>query len=259
MCVSLTTHRFHKIPTQTLDDEDLLCCGGSQTDTTRSTSNNEVNDVEVVENNNKGDLERNGDIDEGNKDAAREIVVDMAQDDCNPLSAVEYTHISLPLPGCDINGVNICSMATANVSRQAEGEATGPTASASKKWKLTSLFRNKDCAIEKQAIQDAITNEQKNQQQKVEKRCVPIVCAICLTEYEKCDRVSWSSNVECSHVFHEDCVLQWLISLGKKRSMNQLFAKHPTDEKLLQNQFCPCCRQDFISVKPALNASEESV
>ncbi|KAL7444598.1 hypothetical protein ACHAXM_009516 [Skeletonema potamos] len=167
--------------TLTLDDEDLLCCGGSQTDTTRSTSNNEVNDVEVVENNNKGDLERNGDIEEGNKDAAREIVVYMAQDDCNPLSAVEYTHISLPLPGCDINGVNICSMATANVSRQAEGEATGPTASASKKWKLTSLFRNKDCAIEKQAIQDAINNEQENQQQKVEKRCVPIVCAICLT------------------------------------------------------------------------------
>jgi len=220
----------------------LLCCaGGSLNDTTLSPSkNNEVDDIDE----NFEDIERNGDTGEGNKDFAEEKS-DMAQD-CNS-TAVEYTHISLPLPGCDVNGINICSM-----EEKADGQGKN-------KWKLTSLlFRNEDDAIDKQTEPVTINNDP-NQQQLVEKRSVPIFCAICLSEYEKCDRVCWSSNAECSHVFHEDCILQWLISLGKKKSMHQLFTQHPTDEKLLRNQFCPCCRQDFISVKPALSGSEESV
>jgi hypothetical protein len=224
----------------------LLCCAGSETDATLSPSkNNEVNDESIaLDANSKDNVERHGDIEEGNKQFEEERD-DMAQD-CNS-TAVEYTHISLPLPGCDVKGINICSMvADNNRVRQADGEATGPTTNVSKKWKLTSLFRNEDDAVEKQTEPDA-------------KRCVPIFCAICLSEYEKCDRVCWSSNAECSHVFHEDCILQWLISLGKKKSMSQLFTRHPTDLKLLQYQFCPCCRQDFISVKPALSGSEESV
>eukprot|EP00586_Coscinodiscus_wailesii_P020398 CAMPEP_0172502578 /NCGR_PEP_ID=MMETSP1066-20121228/161145_1 /TAXON_ID=671091 /ORGANISM="Coscinodiscus wailesii, Strain CCMP2513" /LENGTH=276 /DNA_ID=CAMNT_0013277881 /DNA_START=21 /DNA_END=851 /DNA_ORIENTATION=+ len=57
-------------------------------------------------------------------------------------------------------------------------------------------------------------------------RQVPNNCAICISEYEIGDEVVWSSNPECKHVFHLECMLMWLM---KK------------DEPL-----CPCCRREFI-------------
>ncbi|KAK1735667.1 hypothetical protein QTG54_013830 [Skeletonema marinoi] len=140
-------------------------------------------------------------------------------------------------------GIHICSLSEKESSQEGN------------KWKLPSLFQTGDDDASEKSPTEPVTN----QQQTVEKRSVPIFCAICLSEYEKCDRVCWSSNTECSHVFHEDCILQWLISSGKKRSINQSFTRHPTDEKLLENEFCPCCRQDFICVRPALIGGEESV
>jgi hypothetical protein len=50
-------------------------------------------------------------------------------------------------------------------------------------------------------------------------------CAICLTEYVEGDEICWSpSNDDCHHVFHRQCILEWLY-------------RH--DE-------CPCCRNDFL-------------
>jgi len=57
-------------------------------------------------------------------------------------------------------------------------------------------------------------------------RVVPNSCIICLNSYEPGCYVSWSSDKECCHVFHRDCILMWLL---KK------------DEPL-----CPCCRREFI-------------
>lgn len=59
------------------------------------------------------------------------------------------------------------------------------------------------------------------------KRLVSATCAICLDQYEPGCYVSWSSNKECMHAFHRDCILMWLL---KK-------------EELL----CPCCRRGFVS------------
>ena len=57
-------------------------------------------------------------------------------------------------------------------------------------------------------------------------RVVPNSCIICLNSYEPGCYVSWSSDKECCHAFHRDCILMWLL---KK------------DEPL-----CPCCRREFI-------------
>ncbi len=197
-------------------------------------------------------MESNNDVNIGNNDV---VVVrdgaDIAQDS-KPTAAgdavVEYTHISLPLPGCDVTG-DICNPEAATESRE-EGKG--------KRWKLPSLFRSGDDEDEGREDEDegreasetepAAINSQPHA---IEKRNVPIFCAICLSEYEMGDRVCWSSNAECSHVFHEDCILQWLISSGKKRSSIQYFTSNPSDEELLKHEFCPCCRQDFICVKPA--------
>mmetsp|Transcript_2151 Transcript_2151/g.3325 ORF Transcript_2151/g.3325 Transcript_2151/m.3325 type:complete len:322 (+) Transcript_2151:222-1187(+) len=241
--------------TLTLGDEHLLCCTGSQTDTALSLSENEeVNDGCVTTNETCKGTEKNGDIEKGNKDDVQDIGIgigidDMAQDSNSTATAADkYTHISIPPPGCDIEGIHICSC-----SMEAEKEDRQEV----KRRKLPSLFQTRDDDASKQSPIEPVTNQQ--QQQKVDKRNVPIFCAICLSEYETCDRVCWSSNTECSHVFHEDCILQWLISSGKKRSMNEFFTRHPTDEKLLEHEFCPCCRQGFICVRPALIGGEESV
>eukprot|EP00985_Skeletonema_marinoi_P007353 scaffold3221_cov126-Skeletonema_marinoi.AAC.20 len=213
--------------TLTLGDEHLLCCTGSLTDTDLSLSENEeVNDGSVTTDKTCKGTEKNGDIEKENKDDVEDIG-DMAQDSnltatAAADAAVEYSHISLPLPGCDIEGIHICSLSEKE-SRQ-EGN----------KWKLPSLFQTGDDDASEKSPTEPVTN----QQQTVEKRSAPIFCAICLSEYEKCDR--------------------WLISSGKKRSINQFFTRHPTDEKLLENEFCPCCRQDFICVRPALIGGEET-
>jgi hypothetical protein len=52
-------------------------------------------------------------------------------------------------------------------------------------------------------------------------------CAICLNQYATGDDVIFSSNPNCPHVFHGDCILPWLVKRGQ----------------------CPCCRQAFLPKK----------
>ncbi|KAL7542040.1 hypothetical protein ACHAXR_011464 [Thalassiosira sp. AJA248-18] len=57
-------------------------------------------------------------------------------------------------------------------------------------------------------------------------RLVSATCAICLVHYEPGCYVSWSPNKECTHAFHRDCILMWLL---KK-----------------EEPLCPCCRREFV-------------
>jgi len=50
------------------------------------------------------------------------------------------------------------------------------------------------------------------------------MCDICLLEFEVDHEVAWSLNLNCSHTFHKDCILQWL----------------------LKNHSCPVCRRDYL-------------
>jgi Ring finger domain len=58
-------------------------------------------------------------------------------------------------------------------------------------------------------------------------------CSICITDYEVGDRLVRSPQDECPHVFHEDCMLQWL-STGRKT--------------------CPTCRKWFV---PGMKIAEQ--
>ena len=62
---------------------------------------------------------------------------------------------------------------------------------------------------------------------KTKLRLVPNVCTICLCNYEIGSDVVWSSNEACEHVFHGQCIEQWLM-------------------KQREGPLCPCCRRDFI-------------
>jgi hypothetical protein len=49
-------------------------------------------------------------------------------------------------------------------------------------------------------------------------------CAVCLSEFKKGEKLAQSTNSECRHVFHQKCVVDWLV-------------KHPE---------CPVCRRHFL-------------
>ena len=59
-------------------------------------------------------------------------------------------------------------------------------------------------------------------------RSIPGLCAICLNNYQKGDKVAWSSNPVCLHAFHLNCLLDWYSVRRRKQYL------------------CPCCRQMFF-------------
>jgi len=58
------------------------------------------------------------------------------------------------------------------------------------------------------------------------RREISAACAICLSFYKEGECVVWSSNRDCSHAFHYNCMVKWIL-------------KKPPP-------FCPCCRQNFV-------------
>lgn len=51
-------------------------------------------------------------------------------------------------------------------------------------------------------------------------------CTICLCEYEEGEEIASSPNSKCTHTYHKECIVEWLM-------------KHDN---------CPCCRVDYLSV-----------
>lgn len=72
-----------------------------------------------------------------------------------------------------------------------------------------------------------------------EKRQVASSCAICLEQYRPKDSIVWSANADCVHVFHEQCILLWLMKRFKPA--------------------CPVCRQNFTKLTPDTLVSNEAV
>lgn len=69
------------------------------------------------------------------------------------------------------------------------------------------------------------------------------VCAICLDLYTVSDVVTWSSNQRCTHSFHRDCILHWLVIQDKNRRNARVRSQATKDDRSL---LCPCCRVPFI-------------
>mmetsp|Transcript_37247 Transcript_37247/g.78550 ORF Transcript_37247/g.78550 Transcript_37247/m.78550 type:complete len:298 (-) Transcript_37247:212-1105(-) len=181
----------------------------------------------------------------------------------------EYTHISIPLPGCNADCIDKLNKETSSDTEDLKqkqqhqppgkkpiirtlfgykgGNKEGTNASTS--TSNNTILESKEDPT-KTDIKDTNNNGGDDKAQNT--RDCTIFCAICLMEYEISDRISWSSNAACTHVFHEDCIVQWLVSLGRTKSKQQRFSEDPDEAQLLNYTLeCPCCRQEFIARKVA--------
>ena len=184
---------------------------------------------------------REEDISQSNKE------VKLENEDCDEEC---YTHVMVPCPG-----QAACQMPASRVA------STKNEKQPSRK-RLFVLQKDKNGRerqeTKKSDISDHSTEPPRGKGK--QKRNAPIFCAICLTEYEISERVCWSSNPECTHVFHEDCIVNWLLALGRTKSKMQRFSESLTESQLLNYALeCPCCRQDFVSISALMEDGDEHV
>lgn len=155
-----------------------------------------------------------------------------------------YTHISLPHPGYNKYGIR-------KLKKKPKPSTDEP---ANKQRMRLVLFRNNKNPVSKDRQAKEISGEEdddsdveNNTRSKDDRREVPIFCAVCLGEFEVAEKVCWSSNTECTHVFHHDCMKNWLEASGKKKQRHQRFSENPTRRQVLNfSMECPCCRQAFV-------------
>mmetsp|Transcript_11730 Transcript_11730/g.14582 ORF Transcript_11730/g.14582 Transcript_11730/m.14582 type:complete len:342 (+) Transcript_11730:134-1159(+) len=90
-----------------------------------------------------------------------------------------------------------------------------------------------------------------------ERRDVPGTCAVCLCNYTVGDRVIWSSNPLCPHVFHEECIIQWLFALLEKQRRREYQAQS-TEERRQQRSNRREVRQDNVDVEQTANRVDDA-
>jgi len=89
-------------------------------------------------------------------------------------------------------------------------------------------------------------------------------CAICMNSFGAGQKITWSSNSECGHVFHHECLLEWFMSVGKmawkaKIRRQERLGWEDKDTATIRKEICdfpklcPFCRRDYF-----LNGSQEA-
>lgn len=148
----------------------------------------------------------------------------------------DYTHIKMPCPG---QGVGICPGMYQKATKEADKR--------NKRGIFVKIKESKE--LDNNTINDISIMNAGQITQDTDKRDVPVHCAICLMEYDVAERVCWASNPDCTHVFHEDCIVNWLVYLGRTKSKLRIHSDQNvlTDAQLLNYRLeCPCCRQEFV-------------
>lgn len=93
-------------------------------------------------------------------------------------------------------------------------------------------------------------------------RQVTNCCAICLGSFSTVGTLCWSSNPQCQHIYHQECILDWLEASGKKYmkqkrkemvqnsdqvELDPYWKMDPAERVISFPMNCPCCRQSFVA------------
>ena len=164
----------------------------------------------------------------------------------------EYTHVMLPLPGHAITVSDVVMPDDCSIEKEKKTIRSITLQKLQKLSLLTSRVGKNIINNEEEkppcTPDEPCPNDHPDDEVVTENRAVPMFCAVCLSKYTLADRVCWSSNTECTHVFHEECMLPWLVTLGRNKSKKKSYSTNPSEAKLLDFDLsCPCCRQEFIS------------
>ena len=119
----------------------------------------------------------------------------------------------------------------------------------------SSTIDNDDTATS-ETIKSKVTTPRKSRQ-------VPNLCVICHEDYSPFDKVCWASSEDCTHVFHEECIVRWLTSLGwmKLKGQNNDEPENMIEEEKCLNYDleCPMCRGEFICKESIMNKKKPPV
>jgi RING-type zinc-finger len=94
-------------------------------------------------------------------------------------------------------------------------------------------------------------------------------CAICLEWYRLGDSIVWSTNHDCQHVFHQDCLVCYCVTHEEKkeaarphlhgtfRQQQQQLMEHQRNKGKREPIPCPICRRpfDFIAASSSANGN----
>lgn len=78
-----------------------------------------------------------------------------------------------------------------------------------------------------------------------------IECPICLLDFQVGEHISWSS-LECPHVFHRECILKWMFTLGEQNDARRVRRHEKLNIYCDFDISCPVCRMDFIPSNSSL-------
>ena len=82
-----------------------------------------------------------------------------------------------------------------------------------------------------------------------EKQMISGTCIICFAEFVKDDVIVWSENRTCIHVYHKECMVNYLASNAQRELYSTLNVnKNP----------CPTCRQNYCTVTDEQEAQFEA-
>jgi hypothetical protein len=222
---------------------------------------------ENLSENDLSDIEQDGD--------AKEVIVERCEDDDDEDHGVKYdyvkdhsdnyepsytyTHVLIPFPGVGLDGLCI---ETSLTSDDNSGNKSSSNGEVKRKWPFIMgkhISKRKEDEVDNNNNTDICTtipppeNEAAaaaalDKNNKLCRRQVPIFCSICLSEFDLSQQICWSSNTACTHVFHSECMIQWLVALGRKHSSMKRFPWNPSERQLVGHYElqCPCCRQEFI-------------
>jgi RING-finger-containing ubiquitin ligase len=99
---------------------------------------------------------------------------------------------------------------------------------------------------------DEIPNNQGQDSTQTNFREIIPECCICLNDFKSGDVISWSPQHQCSHSFHEECIVKWFLTLCERSEARRARRMNGVGCNLQ----CPVCRQDFISLSETFPQSD---